>query len=57
MTRTELMRAINDLMTAAGCSLTEDQDAVLAAALAVLLPQYVNAAQMPEKKNQQEAAR
>jgi hypothetical protein len=41
MTRTDLMRKINDMMTAAGATLTEDQDAVLAAALAVLLPIYV----------------
>lgn len=38
MTRTELMRKINNMMTFSGTSLTEDQDAVLAAALAVLLP-------------------
>ena len=41
MTRTEAMKKINDMMTSQGCSLSEDQDAVLAAALAVLLPEYV----------------
>lgn len=40
MTRTELMRKINDLMTFAGHSLTEDQDAVLCAALQTLIPDY-----------------
>lgn len=35
-------------MTAAGAGLTEDQDAVLAAALAVLLPMYV-AAQLEQR--------
>ena len=39
--RTELMRNINDMMTFSGCSLTEKQDAALAAALAILLPSYV----------------
>lgn len=36
MTRTALMKHINDLMTSRGCSLTEDQDAVLCAALGAL---------------------
>lgn len=39
-TRTELMRNINDMMTFAGHSLTEDQDAVLCAALQTLIPDY-----------------
>lgn len=37
LTRTKLMQRINAMMTAAGASLTEDQDAVLAAALGTLL--------------------
>ncbi|AUN95444.1 hypothetical protein [Pseudazoarcus pumilus] len=36
MNRTALMKHINDLMTSKGCSLTEDQDAVLCAALGAL---------------------
>ena len=47
MTRTELCRKINDLMTAEGCSLTEDQDAVLAAALTVMWDEITGADQEP----------
>ena len=38
ISRTKLMRDINDLMTFGGHSLTEDQEAVLCAALQTLIP-------------------
>lgn len=48
MTRTELCRRINDCMTAEGCSLSEDQDAVLAAALTAMWDEITGADQEPE---------